>query len=269
MPDPKRPHSSVASNFQADADRLFVRSAARAIHVLSAFHDADGPLSLTDIAAKAEIDRSAAQRLVHTLMSLGHIRRSADDRGYLPGLRLLDHTHDTLRLDPVVQVATPVILEMRKSLSERIDFSLYDETRVIYALRMQSKRETFYATLVGHSVPTFCTAGGRATLSALPVDEAREIINRFPLHQYTSQTNIDPDSIMERLEQARRDGFALVENEFVMGEVAVGVPILNRQGRPLGAIHIAGSLSEWRVGDFSRSTAPIAQEAARAISGSF
>jgi IclR family transcriptional regulator, pca regulon regulatory protein len=151
MPDPKRPHSSVASNFQADADRLFVRSAARAIHVLSAFHDADGPLSLTDIAAKAEIDRSAAQRLVHTLMSLGHIRRSADDRGYLPGLRLLDHTHDTLRLDPVVQVATPVILEMRKSLSERIDFSLYDETRVIYALRhLDAKPAEFSARLVAH-----------------------------------------------------------------------------------------------------------------------
>ncbi len=269
MPDPKRPHSSVASNFQADADRLFVRSAARAIHVLSAFHEADGPLSLSDIATKAEIDRSAAQRLVHTLMTLGHIRRSPDDRGYLPGLRLLDHTHDTLRLDPVVQVATPVILEMRKSITERIDFSLYDETRVIYALRMQSKRETFYATLVGHSVPTYCTAGGRATLCALPPEEAREIINRFALHSYTSYTNVDPDSIMNSLEQARRDGFAQVQNEFVLGEVAIGVPVVNRQGRPLGAIHIAGSLSEWSAEDFARRAAPIAQEAARAISGSF
>ena len=182
---------------------------------------------------------------------------------------MLDHTHDTLRLDPVVQVATPVILEMRKSIAERIDFSLYDETRVIYALRMQSKRETFYATLVGHSVPTYCTAGGRATLCALPPEEAHEIINRFALHSYTSYTNVDPDSIMNSLEQARRDGFAQVQNEFVLGEVAIGVPVVNRQGRPLGAIHIAGSLSEWSAEDFARRAAPIAQEAARAISGSF
>jgi hypothetical protein len=37
----------------------------------------------------------------------------------------------------------------------------------------------------------------------------------------------------------------------------------------LGAIHIAGSLSEWSAEDFARRAAPIAQEAARAISGSF
>ena len=54
-----------------------------------------------------------------------------------------------------------------------------------------------------------------------------------------------------------------------LGEDAIGVPVVNRQGRPLGAIHIAGSLSEWSAEDFARRAAPIAQEAARAISGSF
>ncbi len=110
------------NRIEADGDRLFVRSAARALHVLGAFHHAVGPLSLSAIASRAGIDRSAAQRLVHTLVTLGYMRRSADDRGYLPGLRLLDHTLDVLRLDPVVQKATPVLLELRKTLRERVDF---------------------------------------------------------------------------------------------------------------------------------------------------
>jgi IclR family pca regulon transcriptional regulator len=260
--DPSKP-----INYQADEDRLFVRSAARAMHVLSAFHHASGPLSLSEIATLADIDRSAAQRLVHTLVTLGYIRRSADDRGYLPGLRLLDHTLDVLRLDPVAQKATPVLLELRKNIRERVDFSLYDETRLIYALRMQSKRETFYATLVGHSVPTFCTAGGRAVLAKLPNAEAREIIMRTTLHKYTAKTQTNPDSVMALVEVARTDGFAVVVDEFVQGEVAIGVAITGRDGRPLGAIHVAGSLAEWTPEDFIGQASPMAMEAARAIMG--
>lgn len=258
--DPPQPLNS-----QADDDRLFVRAAGRAMQVLGAFHKATGPLSLSSIATAAQIDRSAAQRLVHTLMQLGYIRRSADDRGYLPGIRLLDHTLDLLRLDPVVQKATPVLLELRKSLRERVDLSLYDETRLIYALRMQSKRETFYASLVGHSVPTYCTAGGRAVLAKLPEAAAREILGRAPLHAFTAKTETDPEAVMRQIDKVRHAGFAVVCDEFIQGEVAVGVAITDRDGAPLSAIHVGGSLSEWTPEDFVAKVAPLAIEAASAI----
>ena len=252
-------------NSQAEDDRLFVRAAGRAMQVLGAFHKATGPLSLSSIASAAQIDRSAAQRLVHTLMQMGYIRRSADDRGYLPGIRLLDHTLDLLRLDPVVQKATPVLLELRKSLRERVDLSLYDETRLIYALRMQSKRETFYASLVGHSVPTYCTAGGRAVLAKLPDSAAREILERAPLHAFTTQTETDRGAVMQAINKAREDGFAMVCDEFIQGEVAIGVAITDRSGAPLSAIHVGGSLSEWTPDAFVAKVAPLAIEAASAI----
>ncbi len=263
-----RADPATAINFQAEDDPLFVRAAGRTMQVLGAFHHANGPLSLSEIAKRAAIDRSAAQRLIHTLMTLGYIRRSADNRGYLPGIRLLDHTLDLLRLDPVVQKATPVLLELRKNIRERVDFSLYDQTRLIYALRMQSKRETFYATLVGHSVPVYCTAGGRAVLASLPEDDARDIVMHSAHHAYTSKTETDPDAIMALVAKAGSDGYAVVIDEFVQGEVAIGVAVTGRDGLPLGAIHVAGSLSEWTPEDFERLAAPLATEAARAIIGS-
>ncbi|MGJ8544760.1 MAG: IclR family transcriptional regulator [Sulfitobacter sp.] len=255
-------------NFQAQDDRLFIQSVGRAMQVLSAFHHADGPLSLTEVAARAGVGRSAAQRLIHTMQALGYIRRSWDDRGYLPGLRLLDHTLDVLRLDPVVQKATPVLLELRKTVRERVDFSLFDRTRLIYALRMQSKRETFYASLVGHSVPIWCTAGGRAVMSALPEETAREMIMGTELRAFTAKTETDPEAVLGAIDQARRDGYAVIVDEFVLGEVALGVAVTRRDGAPLGAIHVAGSLSEWRPEEFVALAAPLATEAARAIIGS-
>lgn len=257
-----------APKYEAEAgDGLFVRSAARAMQVLAAFHEARGPLSLSEIAGRSGLDRSATQRIVHTLSKLGYIRRSPDGRGYLPGIRLLDHTLDVLRLDPLVQRATPVLLELRRTIPERIDLSLFDDTRLIYAFRIQSKRETFYATLVGHSVPAYATAGGRAALSVLDDDSVRGIINRSDLTCYTLKTRTDPEEILGQVQAARDHGYAVVVDEFLQGEIAIGVAIASR-GMPVGAIHVAGSLSEWSPEDFERQAAPVAMESARAIMAS-
>lgn len=259
--DPISPPNKEAE----ESDPLFVRAAARAMHVLAAFNHASGPLSLSEIAARSGMDRSAAQRITHTLITLGYLRRGPNDRGYLPGVRLLDRTLDVLRLDPVVQKATPVLLELRKTVRERVDLSLFDEARLIYALRMQSKRETFFATLVGHSVPVYCTAGGRAVLSALPDDRVAQILDQAPLSAYTDQTLTDRDAIMAEVDQARTKGFALVTGELIQGEIAIGVAIAREPGQPLAAIHVAGSLAEWSPETFVAKIAPLAIEAANAI----
>jgi DNA-binding IclR family transcriptional regulator len=246
-------------------DPLYVDAVARAFQVLSAFHRADKPLSLSQIADMSGTGRSAAQRVVHTLRALGYIERDEAGSGYVPGIRILDHALDYLRMNPLIERATPILLELRKNARERIDLSLFDDLRLVYAMRLQSKRETFFATLVGHSVPTFCTSGGRAVMANLPDAEVSDIIARSDRRPFTDKTITSPEEVREKVREARQLGYALTVEEVLVGEVALGVAILGPGGRPLGAIHIAGSLSEWTPDAFRTRFAPLAAEAANAI----
>lgn len=246
-------------------DPLFVQSIARALQVLSAFHRAEQPLSLSDIAEAGGAGRSATQRVVHTLRALGYIERDEANRGYVPGIRVLDHALDYLRLNPLIERATPVLLDLRKNARERIDLSLFDDLRVVYAVRLQSKRETFFATLVGHSVPTFCTSGGRAIMAHLSDAQVEDIIARSDRRPFTDKTITAPEEVRQMVREARQLGYALTVEEVLVGEVALGVAVLGTGGKPLGAIHIAGSLSEWTPEAFRTRFAPLAVEAANAI----
>jgi DNA-binding IclR family transcriptional regulator len=253
----------------SEADRagpLFVQSVEKAMALMSAFHLADGPLTLSEMALRAGMGRSAAQRMVHTLRALGYIRRDPDGHGFLPGLRVLDHTLDYLRLDPLVRQATPVLVEVRQSVGERVDLSLFDELRMVYAVRLQTKRQTLNATLVGHSVPTFCTSGGWAVLSRLDPSHARSIIEQSDRRPFTPHTLSDVDEIMAQVAQVRERGYALAIGQVLSGEVAAGFPVMNAQGQPVAAIHIAGSLAEWTPEDFANAVAPVGQQAARSLS---
>lgn len=247
-------------------DPLFLRSVARTVAVMSAFQTARHPLSLSQVATAAGIDRSAAQRIIHSLMKLDMLARDPEDRGYLPGLRVLDMTHDLLRLNPMLQRANPVMLELRRRVSERVDLSLFDDVRVVYALRMPSKHEIFSATIVGHAVPTYCTAGGIAILACLPDTKIAEIVERSDLTPFTPYTIRDLNGVMQEVRATRERGHSVLCGQLLSHEVAIGAPILDSSSVPIGAIHVAGSLQEWTAESFSDSFGPLIQNAAKTIS---
>lgn len=248
-------------------DRLFVQSLQKGLALMEAFARQPGELSLNELAALSGIDRSSAQRMAHTLLKLGYLERGANGRGYTPGRKILDRSFDFLRSRPLVERATPVIIELQRNTGERVDLSLFDGDSIVYALRRQTKRETFFATLVGRRLPSFSTAGGRACMAHLPRDEVMTLLNQAELRPVTPKTLLDPDAILARIELARREGYCLSQEEMLIGEVVIGAAILDQQGRPVGAIHIAGSLAEWPAARFASRFAPLALEGARALSG--
>ncbi|WP_245898144.1 IclR family transcriptional regulator [Phreatobacter cathodiphilus] len=248
-------------------ERLFLKSAARSFYVLEAFARSPRPLSLAEVAKGAKISKSAAQRVVQTLLVLGYLERSPTGTGVVPGRRILDRSFDYLRSNPLIERATPILTELRKTCGERVDLSLFDDVTILYAIRLQSKRETFYATLSGRRMPTFATAGGRAMLACLDDRHVDDIIRRSKLAPLTPKTLVDPALIRQRIEEARRDGYAYVQEEALMGEIVVAAAVVKERNMPAGAIHIAGSLADWSAEEFRKRFAPLAIEAARAMSG--
>lgn len=245
--------------------RLVVQSVVHALRVQQAVGLAGRALSLAEIAQATGIDRSAAQRFAYTLEAMGYLERGPNGIGYRPGRQALDRCFEYLRSHPLVERATPVLTELRKSVRERVDLSLFDGPTIIYAVRLQSKRQTFYATLIGRRIPTFCTSGGRAMLSLLPDEEVKEILDQSEFAAHTPKTLTEPAAIMERIARAREDGYALVMEELLMGEIAIGAAIRGADGRPVAAVHVAGSLSEWQEQDFRDRMGPLVIEAAAAL----
>lgn len=248
-------------------ERLFLRSVARALQVLEVFGRSPHPLSLRELAQGAGIDKSAAQRIAQTLLNLGYMEKAPNDAGLLPGKKLLDRSFDYLRTNPLIERASPVLSALREATGERVDLSLFDGTSIIYALRLQSKRETFYATLSGRRIPAYAASGGRCCMAHLSDDAVRQLLEASQRKALTSKTITDLDAILAKITEAREDGYACALEESLIGEIVIAASICTSDGQPIGAVHIAASLSEWEPEAFRRKFSPLAIEAARAISG--
>lgn len=262
------PGGSGSAGAEDATDPLFVRAAARAMAVLSAFHQADHPLSLGEIARATGLDRSTTQRLVHTLRKLGYLRRDAHDRGFLPGIRIYDHIFDAQRLDGLVQRAVPLLLELRGTVDERVDLALFDDLRLVYAVRLQPRREVLHAMMVGLGVPVCCTSSGWAVLSRLPEAEARDILRRSERRRFTPHTLTDDEAIMVRVAEARERGYVIATEQLLPGEIGMAAAVTDGAGRPAGSVTITALLSDWTVEAFDRAVAPPLMQVARALSRS-
>ncbi len=252
---------------RTQANPLFVSTLERGFAVLEAVGLERRDVGITEIAAKMGLDKSAAQRFAFTLHALGYLEKNPTTRKFRLSRRVLGLAHAYLRSDPLIELATPYLADLRQACQKRVDLSQLDGFDIIYTVRLQSKREAFGATIIGRRIPAFCSSGGRAMLSLLPEDEARAVVEQSARKPLTPYTVTDLEGVMAAIARARRDGFAVSVQEALVGEIVVAAPVVDIQGRPRAAVHIAMALADHDEAEVRTKFAPMAVAAARLISG--
>jgi IclR family transcriptional regulator, pca regulon regulatory protein len=253
----------------AGADALFNQSVEKAFAVLQAFAAAESrALGLTAIAAAARMTASSAQRSLHTLVRLGFLRRDARLHGWVLTPRTLDVGYPYLAGHPVIEQATPHLIELNQACGESVSLSEPDGVDMVFIARFPSRKPFFIHMPVGRRLPMYCTAAGRAYLSALPPAEASALVNRSTLRRFTPTTLHDAPAILARIAEAREAGYAWANQEFYRGDLTLAAPILGDGGRPVAAINIAGTTSRSSLAELREQFAPLLIAAARAASSS-
>lgn len=87
--------------------------------------------------------------------------------------------------------------------------------------------------------PLHVTASGKAVLAFLPETRVREIIAEHGLEQYTGNTIISEEELMDELSTIREQGYAINDEEEIEGFRAVAAPI-QAAGGVVGSLSISG-----------------------------
>lgn len=246
-------------------DQLFVSSIEKAFKVLEAFGTDRRDLGLVEIIERTGLNKSAAQRFTHTLFRLGYLNKDASTRRYSLSRRVLESANNFLRVDPLVNRATPHVVELRRRLNARIGLGCLHGLSAIYLIALQSNQAAFSSAHPGFRIPLYCTTTGRILLAHREEKEARAIIERCERRQLTQSTVIDTDEIMTEIGRAREQGYCITDQEIRIGDINLAAPVFDGSGKAVAAIAVACSKSEWSREDLVKKVAPLVMETARSI----
>jgi len=269
-PPPDKPaprtRAAKASRNVAERSSLFVGSVEKAFQVLETFRDTHRAMSMAEIARAAQLDRSATQRLVHTMEQLGYVRRLPASTLYGLAPKVLTLSYNYLRSRELIERASPYLLDISRSLGETCNLQELDGHEIVFVARFPGKHLVNVDFAVGYRLPAVFTASGRTMLSLLDVARQREIVRATPMSSVTSYTETDPKVLMARIDEAAQKGYAIVMNQTLVGDISVAAPITDHDGSPVAAINVAVPTTRWTVETAEERLVPHVQLAATSIS---
>lgn len=261
----KRTRSAAAGTGPESDSRLFMGSVAKCFQVLEALNTAGRALGLTELAQLSGLDRSAVQRVAHTLRVLGYLRQDPATRALTLSGRMLEFGHTVLATDRLRALVQPHLEVLNRRTGETVNLMELEGHEIVYVARFPSVHAVSVDLHVGSRLPAFCTAAGRAILSALPQAEALARLKAVRRTAMTPRTVTDLPGLQRALEAARELGYALNDQEAFAGDISVAAPLLDRLGQPVGAINIAVPSPRWLLSEVLRQLVPPLLRSAAAI----
>lgn len=244
---------------------MFNQSFAKGLKALFAFQGHQSAMSLSELAARLDASISSVQRTVFTLECLGLISKSPKTRKYSLTLRVLELGCNYITADALVEAANPFLAELSNITGETVNLTEPLEREMVYVSRVVAAKFIPIHMPIGSRIPMYCTASGRAYLSALDDARVQAILDGSALKRHTPWTETDPARLRALIEQARVSGVAHNKEELFLGDMTLAAPIVGGRGAPVACVHIVAPTSRWTQEEAFARLAPPLRDCARGI----
>jgi len=213
----------------------------KALMILSSFTPYNEEMGTLEISQKLEFHKATVSRILQNLTKRGFLIQNSQTKKFVLGPAVMDlarAVNQSLRTN-VVPIAKPFIDRLRDSLKETVILEILSGETTYMAYIAEGPRLVRLAGSMGDRVPIHASAGAKALLAFSPPDIKNRLLD-IKLHRFTDFTITNKRELEKQLKKIRKDEIAFDKEEIDEGTSALGAPILNHDGIPLGAVVVAG-----------------------------
>lgn len=208
-----------------------VRAIIRGLQILRLVSES-GPIATTDIAKQLDLPQPTVVRILETLIEAGYVYRLEKTALFGVTARTLSLSKGFAATSRLVQLATPLIEDLRAEIGWPSNLATYEAGSMMIAYTNRSEHGMSISGRLGARIPVTVTGVGLAYLAHLPPDLLEERLQE--LKRSDSRWDNNPamlETLPERLAAVRRNGYALAEqpylDELYHSQIwAVAVPII-------------------------------------------
>jgi IclR family acetate operon transcriptional repressor len=247
-----------------------VQSLTRGLSILEALADAEGGLTLTDLAHRVELPASTAHRLLATLEKMGYVYQAGDLGLWYVGLQAFTVGSTFLANRDFVAQSHSYMRRLMEQSGETANLAILDGTEAVFIAQVQCHEMMRTLVKLGSRVPLHASGVGKAIFAALPDEQIDAILKVLGLPRITENTIVVPETMWAALRVIRQRGYSFDDEEHARSTRCVGAAIYDEHAEPLGAISIAGPstrLADERVRQLGPIVAHIAEELTRHLGG--
>lgn len=206
-----------------------MHSLARGLLALEAVAEGGGrPVSASDIAAATGLSVAASRRCIYTLHASGHVR--ANRNGAVPGPALARLSGYYAATSAEIVASGPILDRLHETAGVSSSLTSFRDEGPILAVTSNQHPSIGLDSRIGAAMPVHCSSAGKLYLAHLPEARLNRCLAETELVRFTPTTIMDPEQLMAELQQIRRQGYAVSNQELTPGIVSVSAPVRARDG---------------------------------------
>ena len=241
-----------------------VQSLVKGLELLALYRPGRAVLTVSEMSRELDAPQSSVYRFVATLRDQGYLRKLPGGEGYALNTEVLRFGDIVRESSELQRLAPPVMRSLVAATGETVFLSLRSGNRGVVIDKVESSEMMRIIPAVGWSFPLHAGSTGKVLLAWEPEDYRSEYLQNN-LEQATDNTIIDPESLERELAAVRKTGFALADEEYMVGGRTVAAPVFDAPEQIAASIGIAAPAIRLTHED-AHSLAPIVVEHAQRLS---
>ena len=217
-------------------------SVKKAFKILHTVADSPSGLGVSELAKQLKIGKSTVHGITSALEELGVLVRDPVDKRYNVGYTLLELGRKTYGKIEWREIARSPMERLMEKVGETIFLGIMNGDHITILDVVESHNEMKITSPPGTRLPLLAGATGKVFLGLLDEKRAREIIQKVGLVKFTSRSVTDPKKFLREAGEAKKGGYAIDDEEYLIGVRAIAAPI-QAPSLPPSAIWVVGFAS--------------------------
>jgi IclR family transcriptional regulator, KDG regulon repressor len=230
--------------------------------VLQLFASSKQPLGLSEISKKLDLNKSTVFNLIHTLVDLGVLEHRLDGKfGFGTQLYLLGRA--AAAQAELIKTVHPFLEEFSRDSNFSTFLGIRSGLKAVIVDKVDAAVELRVASEVGMRLPLHAGASGKALLCQLSDSELDDVLAEIVLEKFTPSACVDKAKFKQNIIEVRKRGVAVDIEEYMLGLVAVAVPLNTyRPGlqAAIWAVGLTRHASDGEIPELCRRLKAIAQQ---------
>jgi len=216
-----------------------VEAVSNALDLLCCFSSDHPEWGVTEMARYLGLSKAAVHRILITCEYYGLVERTPERR-YRLGARVLE-LGNVYRFDQrFLMKAEPSMRQLSDQTGSTVHLAILEGRDVLELHRTSSVKAVRFTPSPRFRMALHATGLGKVLLAAGGQKLFDRLIgDRSFLKQFTPHTTTRPDQLQEQLEEVSREGYAVADQESVLGCRCFAVPVRDRLGAVIAAISIS------------------------------
>ena len=233
----------------------------KALGLLVLLGDEPRGASAAEISRRAGLPFSTTYRLLGSLTRDGFVDYEPEGRRYHLGLRIFQLGQRVSNHHGFAGTAMPILRRVTERTGEATILSVRDGLHHLTVSKVDGPQIFRVTSDPGHLGSLSTTAVGKALVAFAEDGERERLLAELPLEALTPRSITDRDAFRAEVEDVRRRGYAVMDEENEAGMRAVAVPLLNSQGHAFASLATAVPVFRLSLEDLEAHV-PVLQEAA-------